>query len=264
MFRNDFPSERLEQLNTLNPLEAPLVQLRGYKGLFYQTPWGHISVECVEIGLVRYMLNCLRSHLNLSDDYKFDIVLSHPGNARLIIIKIANYLFHERVVTKAIGYAAGANSVTLLAESSASILFNLMNTPHRDILNTDGIHVGVDIGGGTTDITVVKKIGGHAENLDSTQFVGPAQKFTELATLGIPKDGGEHIDSLLVFYCNVDTSYSPFVGYGVELFKEHKVILQQKENYHQYYMVRRQLRDGKHALSEVGRDWVKQFLIIIR
>jgi molecular chaperone DnaK (HSP70) len=83
----------------------------------------------------------------------------------------------------AMGYAAGARSVTLLAESSASILYNLLTSPLDNVVNQDGVHIGVDIGGGTTDITIVLK----------TQL-----EFRELATAGTPKDGGEHIDSLLV------------------------------------------------------------------
>ena len=77
--RKIYTSKELESINNQNPSEAPIVHVPNQSGLAYSTPWGYLAVECVEIEIMRYMFRTLRNLLGLAEDYKFDVVLTHPG-----------------------------------------------------------------------------------------------------------------------------------------------------------------------------------------
>jgi hypothetical protein len=69
----------LVKKNSLNPLGAKVIQLPNRLGLVLDTKWGYISVESIEIALMKHMFTVLRKYLDYPADYAFDIVLTHPG-----------------------------------------------------------------------------------------------------------------------------------------------------------------------------------------
>lgn len=129
--------------------------------------------------------------------------------------------------------AAGAASVTLFSESAASVVYNVFSSNVDAVFNGDQIIIGLDMGGGTTDISVVEK----------KDLV-----FTEVATFGSANDGGETIDCLLT-----DTRKNilmTVVVVVVPFRHQYKINIADKRNSSAYIEVRNTVQEVKHMLSE--------------
>jgi molecular chaperone DnaK (HSP70) len=156
-----------------------LIRVPNGCGLAYETPYGWIETEIVEVALLKYLFQKLERELGVTN---LDVVITHPG-LLFFFSCLASYGNAQRSITSWIGLVAGARSVTLFSESAAAVLYNFLVSPDTSSIDTKQcFSVGFDMGGGTTDISIVRR---------------DEWTFSEVATFGSADDGGEFLDYFL-------------------------------------------------------------------